>query len=235
MQNKRQCGKAAGVDVQIQDALGRYHQCGTIQLDFQMPLRFDLSFTSVKIFRLMSQPVAHNTFDFIDTFKHRASRERFQGTKQVKSEGASKDGGGPERPVMIHRAVLGSVERMLAVLAENFGGKWPFWLSPAQIVVIPVGPDAESYAHEVHQLFRQAGFMADLDADFGSTLNRRIRKAQLAQYNFQFVVGRQEMSNHTVNVRSRDTHQHGQRELQEALSRLRKLQDSRVRNAEEVF
>ncbi|XP_060114650.1 threonine--tRNA ligase, mitochondrial [Heteronotia binoei] len=180
------------VDVQIKDALGRYHQCGTIQLDFQMPLRFALSFTS-------------------------------------------KDGGAPERPVMIHRAVLGSVERMLAVLAENYGGKWPFWLSPSQIVVIPVGPDAEGYAHEVHQFFRQAGFMADVDDDFGSTLNRKVRKAQLAQYNFQFVVGRQEMSKRTVNVRSRDTRQHGQRELQEALGRLRELQDSRARNAEEIF
>ncbi|XP_077175653.1 threonine--tRNA ligase, mitochondrial isoform X2 [Paroedura picta] len=180
------------VDVQIKDALGRYHQCGTIQLDFQMPLRFDLSFNS-------------------------------------------KVDGAPERPVMIHRAVLGSVERILAVLAENYGGKWPFWLSPAQVMVIPVGPDAEDYAQEVHQLFRQAGFMADLDADFGSTLNRKVRKAQLAQYNFQFVVGRQEMSNRTVNVRSRDTHQHGQRGLQEALGRLRELQASRARNTEELF
>ncbi|XP_053133348.1 threonine--tRNA ligase, mitochondrial isoform X5 [Hemicordylus capensis] len=180
------------VDIQIKDALGRHHQCATIQLDFQMPIRFDLSFQS-------------------------------------------RDSGAPERPVMIHRAVLGSVERMLAVLAENYSGKWPFWLSPFQIMVIPVGPDAGDYAHEVQQLFHQAGFMTDVDADSGSTLNRKIRKAQLAQYNFQFVVGRQEMSNRTVNVRSRDTRQHGQKDLPEALHRLQELRDARVRNAEELF
>lgn len=180
------------IDIQIGDALGRAHQCATIQLDFQMPIRFDLSF-------------------------------------------AGKDGGAPERPVMIHRAVLGSVERMLAVLAENCGGKWPFWLSPSQIMVIPVGPDTEDYAREVRQLFHQAGFTADVDADTGSTLNRKIRKAQLAQYNFQFVVGRKELSNRTVNVRSRDARQHGERDLQETLRRLRELRDTRARNAEELF
>ncbi|XP_042297149.1 threonine--tRNA ligase, mitochondrial [Sceloporus undulatus] len=180
------------VDIQIKDALGRYHQCATIQLDFQMPLRFDLSYTS-------------------------------------------KDGSMLERPVMIHRAVLGSVERMMAVLAENYGGKWPFWLSPFQIMVIPVGPDAEDYAHEVHQMFHQAGFTTDVDLDPGSTLNRKIRKAQLAQYNFQFVVGRKEMSNRTANIRSRNAHQHGERDLGEALRRLQELRDARARNAEELL
>ncbi|XP_044305161.1 threonine--tRNA ligase, mitochondrial isoform X2 [Varanus komodoensis] len=180
------------IDIQIKDALGRQHQCATIQLDFQMPIRFDLSFTS-------------------------------------------KGGGAPERPVMIHRAVLGSVERMLAVLAENYGGRWPFWLSPFQIMVIPVGPEAESYAHEVQQCFSQAGFMADVDTNVGSTLNRKIWHAQLAQYNFQFVVGKKEMSRRTVNVRSRDTRQHGERQLHEVLHRLQALRDTRARNAEELF
>ncbi|KAM3825068.1 regulation of nuclear pre-mRNA domain-containing protein 2 isoform 3-T6 [Vipera latastei] len=180
------------VDIQIQDALGRYHQCATIQLDFQMPLRFDLSFKG-------------------------------------------RDGGAPERPVLIHRAVLGSVERMLAILAENYGGKWPFWLSPSQIMVIPVGPDAEEYAGEVHRLFHQVGFQADLDADSATTLNRKIRRAQLAQYNFQFVVGQKEMTHRTVNVRSRDNHHHGERDLHEVQHRLRELQEMRVRNAEELF
>ncbi|XP_034954539.1 threonine--tRNA ligase, mitochondrial isoform X2 [Zootoca vivipara] len=180
------------VDIQIKDALGRHHQCATIQLDFQMPIRFDLSYVS-------------------------------------------KDGGLEERPVMIHRAVLGSVERMLAVLAENYGGKWPFWLSPFQIMVIPVGPDVEDYACEVHQLFHQAGFMADINADQSLTLNRKIRKAQLAQYNFQFVVGRKEKSNRTVNVRSRNNHQYGERDSHEVLRRLHELQEARVRNAEELF
>ncbi|XP_074836640.1 threonine--tRNA ligase, mitochondrial isoform X2 [Carettochelys insculpta] len=180
------------IDVQIKDALGRFHQCATIQLDFQMPIRFDLTYSS-------------------------------------------KDGSTPERPVMIHRAVLGSAERMLAVLAENYGRKWPLWLSPCQVIVIPVGPDAEAYAHEVRETFHQAGFMADVDADWGTTLNRKIRKAQLDHYNFQLVVGRKELSTRTVNVRTRDARQHGERSLQEVLLRLQELRDARLRNAEELF
>ncbi|XP_037738925.1 threonine--tRNA ligase, mitochondrial isoform X3 [Chelonia mydas] len=180
------------IDIQIKDALGRYHQCATIQLDFQMPMRFDLTYIS-------------------------------------------KDGSTSERPVMIHRAVLGSVERMLAVLAENYSRKWPLWLSPFQVMVIPVGPDTEVYAREVRETFHQAGFTADVDADWGATLNRKIRKAQLAQYNFQLVVGRKELSSRTVNVRTRDSRQHGQRGLQEVLLRLRELRDARLRNAEELF
>ncbi|XP_038238376.1 threonine--tRNA ligase, mitochondrial isoform X3 [Dermochelys coriacea] len=180
------------IDVQIKDALGRYHQCATIQLDFQMPVRFDLTYIS-------------------------------------------KDGSTSERPVMIHRAVLGSVERMLAILAENYSRKWPLWLSPFQVMVIPVGRDTEVYAREVRETFHQAGFMADVDADWSATLNRKIRKAQLAQYNFQLVVGRKELSSRTVNVRTRDSRQHGQHGLQEVLLRLRELRDARLRNAEELF
>ncbi|KAM7383412.1 hypothetical protein PAMP_003068 [Pampus punctatissimus] len=90
-----QWDNAEQVDIQIKDALGRQHQCATIQLDFQLPIRFDLQY--------------------------------------VRPDGQL------HRPVMIHRAVLGSLERMIAILAENFGGKWPLWLSPAQVMVIPVG------------------------------------------------------------------------------------------------
>uniref|UniRef100_A0A8C0GYE7 Threonine--tRNA ligase, mitochondrial n=1 Tax=Chelonoidis abingdonii TaxID=106734 RepID=A0A8C0GYE7_CHEAB len=180
------------IDIQLKDALGRYHQCATIQLDFQMPVRFNLTYIS-------------------------------------------KDGSMSERPVMIHRAVLGSVERMLAVLAENYSRKWPLWLSPFQVMVIPVGPDVEVYAREVRETFHQAGFMADIDADWSATLNRKIRKAQLAQYNFQLVVGRKELSSRTVNVRTRDARQHGEHGLQEVLLRLRELRDARLRNAEELF
>ncbi|XP_020603176.1 threonine--tRNA ligase, cytoplasmic-like [Orbicella faveolata] len=94
------------IDIQIQDALRRYHQCATIQLDFQLPERFNLTYVS--------------------------------------GEGDEK-----KRPVIIHRAILGSVERMIAVLTENFGGKWPFWLSPTQAIVIPVSPKYEEYAIKV--------------------------------------------------------------------------------------
>ncbi|XP_008017450.1 threonine--tRNA ligase, mitochondrial isoform X2 [Chlorocebus sabaeus] len=179
------------IDVHLHDALGRPHQCGTIQLDFQLPLRFDLQYKG--------------------------------------------QAGARERPVLIHRAVLGSVERLLGVLAESCGGKWPLWLSPFQVVVIPVGTEQEEYAREAQQSLRAAGLVSDLDADSGLTLSRRIRRAQLAHYNFQFVVGQKEQSKRTVNIRTRDNRRLGEWDLPEAVQRLVELQNMRVPNAEEIF
>uniref|UniRef100_A0AAX7SP10 threonine--tRNA ligase n=1 Tax=Astatotilapia calliptera TaxID=8154 RepID=A0AAX7SP10_ASTCA len=169
------------IDILIKDAIGRQHQCATIQLDFQLPIRFDLQYVG-------------------------------------------RDGQ-LHRPVMIHRAVLGSLERMMAILAENFGGKWPLWLSPAQVAVIPVGGNNESYGRQVS--FHEAGFMADLNDDEGATLNKKIRSAQLAQYNYIFVVGDKERESGTVNVRSRGGKQLGRRPTEEVLMSLTKLRDTR--------
>uniref|UniRef100_A0A8C8DWM9 threonine--tRNA ligase n=1 Tax=Oryzias sinensis TaxID=183150 RepID=A0A8C8DWM9_9TELE len=171
------------VDILIKDAIGRQHQCATIQLDFQLPSRFDLQYVG--------------------------------------------QDGQLHRPVMIHRAVLGSLERMMAILAENFGGKWPLWLSPAQIMVLPVGGNSEPYARQVVQQFNEAGFMVDLNADQGTTFNKKIRSAQLAQYNYIFVVGDKENESGTVNVRSRGGKQLGRRPVVEVLTSLSHLRDSR--------
>ncbi|KAL2084716.1 hypothetical protein ACEWY4_020234 [Coilia grayii] len=176
------------IDIQIRDAIGRQHQCATIQLDFQLPIRFNLEY--------------------------------------VGSDGSM------HRPVMVHRAVLGSLERMIAILAENFGGKWPFWLSPAQIMVLPIGGDSEQYAQEVARKLKEAGFMADVDDDHGATLNRKIRSAQLAQYNYVFVVGEKERGSRTVNVRTRAGKQLGQRSLEEVMESLKELQKSRSNDDE---
>ncbi|XP_039623481.1 threonine--tRNA ligase 1, cytoplasmic-like isoform X2 [Polypterus senegalus] len=179
------------IDIQIKDAIGRYHQCATIQLDFQLPIRFDLNYVS--------------------------------------------KGGELQRPVMIHRAILGSVERMIAVLAENYAGKWPLWLSPNQVMIIPVGVSAEQYAQEVWQLFHDTGFMVDIDTDTGVTFNKKIRNAQLSQYNFILVVGDQEQMKGTVNVRTRTGKQHGEFLVGEAIQRISRLRDMKVKNAEEEF
>uniref|UniRef100_A0A8C1IT85 threonine--tRNA ligase n=1 Tax=Cyprinus carpio TaxID=7962 RepID=A0A8C1IT85_CYPCA len=173
------------IDIQIKDAIGRYHQCATIQLDFQLPIR-------------------------------------------------NVDRGHPE-PVIIHRAILGSVERMIAILTENYGGKWPLWLSPRQVMVVPVGPTCDEYAQRVQQEFHRGGLMTDVDLDPGCTLNKKIRNAQLAQYNFILVVGEKEKSSDTVNVRTRDNKVHGERSLADCMKRLKELKASRSRNAEEEF
>ncbi|KAK2490672.1 hypothetical protein MC885_017927 [Smutsia gigantea] len=179
------------IDVRLHDALGRPHQCGTIQLDFQLPLRFNLQYKG--------------------------------------------QAGVPERPVLIHRAVLGSVERMMGVLAESCGGKWPLWLSPFQVVVIPVGTEQEEYAREAQQSLQAAGLACDLDTDSGLTLSRRVRRAQLTHYNFQFVIGQKEQSKRTVNIRTRENRRLGEWNLTEAIQRLLELQSTRVPNAEEMF
>uniref|UniRef100_A0A8C1UGV6 threonine--tRNA ligase n=1 Tax=Cyprinus carpio TaxID=7962 RepID=A0A8C1UGV6_CYPCA len=171
------------IDITIKDAIGRYHQCATIQLDFQLPIRFNLTYDK-------------------------------------------------DRPVIIHRAILGSVERMIAILTENYAGKWPLWLSPRQVMLVPVNPSLEEY---VCERFVKAGFMADADLDSGCLLNKKIRNAQLAQYNFILVVGEKERAASSVNVRTRDNKVHGELSVHEVMQRLTLLRQSRCRSAEEDF
>lgn len=180
------------IDIKIKDAIGRYHQCATIQLDFQLPIRFNLNYVG-------------------------------------------KDSDDKKRPVIIHRAILGSVERMIAILAENYGGKWPFWLSPRQVMIVPVGPTCEKYSEQVCHEFFEAGFMADVDVDHSCTLNKKIRNAQLAQYNFILVVGEKEKANNAVNVRTRDNKVHGEILVTSAIEKLKQLKKSHTLYAEEEF
>jgi len=128
------------IDITITDALKRAHQCATIQLDFQLPIRFELNYIA--------------------------------------------DDGEKKRPVIIHRAILGSVERMIAILTESSAGKWPFWISPRQVCIVPVGPSVNDYAEEVQKKLHASGYQAEVDLDAGDTLNKKIRNAQLAQFNF---------------------------------------------------
>jgi threonyl-tRNA synthetase len=152
------------IDIVISDALRRKHQCATIQLDFQLPERFQLEY------RTASAGDAASHF---------------------------------QRPVMIHRAILGSIERMIAILTENFAGKWPFWLSPYQVIVVPVSHQYNDYANHVQKTLHDAGLFAEADTS-DLTLNKKIRKAEVAHWNFIFVVGEQEATAKSVNCRSRD-------------------------------
>lgn len=167
------------IDIEVTDALQRKHQCATIQLDFQLPLRFGLSYKSG-------------------------------------------DDNKEERPVMIHRAILGSVERFIAVLTEHIGGKWPFWLSPRQAIVIPVSLNFSEYAEEVRREISSAGYYVDVE-NSKLTLNKKIRNGQLAQYNFILVVGEEEMLTKTVNVRTRNNERHGTNTIPEILEKFAKL------------
>lgn len=175
------------IDIKVMDAMERVHQCATIQLDFQMPIRFDLKYTT-------------------------ASKEE---GKQF------------ERPVLVHRAMLGSVERMFAVLCEHYAGKWPFWLSPRQVMVIPVHAEWMPYCEKVQQRLHDAGFYADVDLS-KATLNKKIRNAQIAQYNYQLVVGEAECKNGTVNIRTRENEVEGEKSVDELLEMCQKMRDENL-------
>ncbi|XP_022920740.2 threonine--tRNA ligase 1, cytoplasmic isoform X2 [Onthophagus taurus] len=174
------------IDITIMDALRRQHQCATIQLDFQLPIRFNLNYVS--------------------------------------------ESGEKKRPVMIHRAILGSVERMIAILTESYAGKWPFWLSPRQAMVIPIAPAFDDYAQEVRKKIYDAGFMCEVDTDAGDTMNKKVRNAQLAQFNFILVVGEKERSSNTVNVRTRDNVVHGEISVDGLIEKFNTLRDNYSRN-----
>jgi len=210
------------IDILVKDALGRRHQTATIQLDFQLPQRFGLHYNDQ------------------------------QGEKQ--------------QPVIVHRAVLGSVERMMAILIEHTGGRWPFWLSPRQAMIVPVfggkaaeaedtqteksesgssgshGGSLTAYALYVKETLAKAGrvpasiqdtvdgqdqsdpvvgmddkhYFVDIDQS-GGTLNKLVRNAQVAQYNFILVIGEKEKERGTVNVRTREGDQLGEMTIPEVL------------------
>eukprot|EP00656_Telonema_subtile_P033919 TRINITY_DN3803_c0_g1_i3.p1 TRINITY_DN3803_c0_g1~~TRINITY_DN3803_c0_g1_i3.p1 ORF type:complete len:726 (-),score=227.70 TRINITY_DN3803_c0_g1_i3:57-2234(-) len=155
------------IDIKVYDVMQREHQCATIQLDFQLPIRFNLQYKVADA--SMSDPEL---------------------------------GPGQARPVMVHRAMLGSVERMMAVLIEHFQGKWPFWLSPRQAMIIPVHHDHNPYAEEVKAHLHKAGFYVDADLG-GDTMNAKVRNATKAEYNFSLVVGPKEVAERGVTIRTR--------------------------------
>jgi threonyl-tRNA synthetase len=187
------------IDIKISDALRRWHQCATIQLDFQLPKRFELQFHA--------------------------------------SESADGKGEHYEQPVMIHRAIYGSLERMIGILTEHFFGKWPLWVSPRQVLVVPIGPKFYDYAQKVRDYFYQNNFWCDVDLG-PNTLQKKVRQGQLQQYNYIFIVGAEEEASESVNVRKRDDpNKQAKTEavpLKEALERLQKLVESRAL-VDEVF
>jgi threonyl-tRNA synthetase len=144
------------LDFMVKDALGREWQLGTVQLDYNLPERFDISYIGS------------------DDRKH--------------------------RPVMIHRAPFGSLERFIGVLIEHCGGNFPTWLAPVQVRVLPIGQDFEEYANSVVQRLRDEGFRAEADAR-NEKIGYKIREAETSKVPYMLVVGRRELENGTVAVR----------------------------------
>ncbi|XP_049413220.1 threonine--tRNA ligase, mitochondrial 1-like [Solanum stenotomum] len=127
-----------------------------------------------------------------------------------------------ERPVMIHRAILGSVERMFAILFEHYKGKWPFWLSPRQAIICPVSNKSQAYAFEIWKRLHDARYHVDIDVS-DKTVGKKVREAQLVQYNYILVVGEEEAKNGQVSVRVRDKRDHQVMTVDELLDQFKDM------------
>ncbi len=148
------------IDIKITDAIGRKWQCGTVQIDMNLPERFDLTYTD-----------ENNT---------------------------------AQQPVMIHRAILGSFERFVAILTEHFGGEFPFFVAPTQVIIIPINEAQNAYAKELHNALLKVGVYAEIE-EKSETLNKRIRNAEKQRVPIIAVLGAKEMEERKVAVRNRRT------------------------------
>ena len=163
------------IDFHLEDCLGRTWQCGTIQLDFQMPEKFDMSYVG-------------------------------------------KDGD-EHRPVMLHRTILGSLERFMGILIENYAGAFPYWLAPVQLKVLPVAEDYIDYAEEVCAKLKAADLRVEIDTR-DEKLGKKIRDAQMQKTPYMIVIGAKEKEEGTVAVRDRVKGDLGSMYLEQLLEKL---------------
>ncbi|MCK4224338.1 MAG: threonine--tRNA ligase [candidate division Zixibacteria bacterium] len=164
------------IDLKIEDVMGRPHQCTTIQFDFNIPERFDLSF--------------------------------------VDSDGNF------HRPIMIHRALLGSLERFFGVLIEHYGGAFPLWLSPVQVRVMPITDQQNSYSAEIESRLKEELFRVELD-DRNEKINYKIREAEKEKIPYMFIVGKKEVQDKNVSVRRHKEGDLGRFDLDEIIHKLK--------------
>lgn len=148
------------IDIKITDAIGRKWQCGTVQIDMNLPERFKLEYTD-----------SNNTY---------------------------------QQPVMIHRAILGSFERFVAILTEHFGGEFPFFIAPTQVVLIPISQEQIPYAQEIKKALLHIGAYAEV-MDKNETLSKKIRNAEKEHTPMIAVIGAKEMENRMLSIRDRRT------------------------------
>ena len=170
------------IDFHLRDSIGRTWQCGTIQLDFQLPQRFEAEYVAE------------------------------DGTKK--------------RPIMIHRVCFGSIERFIGVLIEHFAGKFPVWLAPVQVKVIPVSEKSMEYAQGVYDQLKAAGIRTELDRK-DEKVGYKIRQAQLEKVPFMLVLGEKEAAEGKITVRSRDKGDLGVADLSTFIADVKKMTETR--------
>ncbi len=165
------------IDFHIEDSLGRSWQCGTIQLDFQLPQRFELEYIGS------------------DGEKH--------------------------RPIVIHRVIFGSIERFIGILIEHFAGKFPVWLAPVQVKVLPISDNFVEYGSEVIGKLREAGIRCEID-NRSEKIGYKIREARNERVPYMIIVGEQEKTHGNISLRSREGGDEGSTSLEEFIARVQK-------------
>ena len=165
------------IDFHIEDSLGRSWQCGTIQLDFQLPQRFELEYIG--------------------------------------------SDGGKHRPIVIHRVIFGSIERFIGILIEHFAGKFPVWLSPIQVKVLPISDSFMEYCHEVIDKLRKYGIRCEID-NRSEKIGYKIREARNERVPYMIIVGEKEKNHGNISLRSRDMGEEGSTSLEEFITRVLK-------------
>ena len=165
------------IDFHIEDSLGRSWQCGTIQLDFQLPQRFELEYIGR------------------DGEKH--------------------------RPIVIHRVIFGSIERFIGILIEHFAGKFPVWLAPVQVKVLPISDNFVEYGSEVIGKLREAGIRCEID-NRSEKIGYKIREARNERVPYMIIVGEQEKTHGNISLRSREGGDEGSTSLEEFIARVQK-------------
>ncbi|NLY05194.1 threonine--tRNA ligase [Candidatus Sordicultor fermentans] len=171
------------IDFHLRDCLGRRWQCGTIQLDFAMPEKFDLYYIG--------------------------------------------EDGNRHRPVMLHRTVLGSIERFLGILIEQFAGAFPLWLAPVQVVILPIAERHIDYAREIKDIIFSEEIRVEIN-DENATLGAKIRKAEVEKVPYLAIIGDREMENRTLSIRKRKKGDIGSFTLDELLKNLKREIEEKV-------
>lgn len=170
------------IDYHIYDAIGRTWQCGTVQLDTNLPERFELEYTA-------------------------------------------KDGS-RQRPIMLHRAIFGSIERFMGILIEHFAGRFPLWLSPRQVRIITVADRHAPHAKSILAQMKENGVLCELDESHES-VSKKVRNAQLDQCNYILTVGDREVEGKSASLRTRDNFVHGEINIDDFIHSMREERESR--------
>ncbi len=172
------------IDFHLRDSIGRTWQCGTIQLDFQMPINFDL--------------------EYVD------------------------ENGQKQRPIMIHRVAFGSIERFIGIITEHYAGKFPAWLAPVQVKVLPVSEKTLDYSNDVYEVIRKAGIRCQIDTR-NEKIGYKIRHAQQEErVSYMLILGANEAENKSVSVRNRDTGETTEMSLDEFIAKIKKETVERI-------